>query len=178
MLDIGSGVGRLVLATALLTPARAVGVEVVVSRHRNAVAALARAEASGALSQKQASRVHLILADATAGLPDATHVYLSNLCFPPALERRLAEALVALPSLRCAVTLRPLPPETVIAARACAGPLNGTNGGGLQLVGPVTLGMTWTPAFSALMYCCAGAVRSIGRGVGSQTPAVGGRAST
>eukprot|EP00962_Isochrysis_galbana_P057980 scaffold30635_cov135-Isochrysis_galbana.AAC.2 len=182
-LDIGSGVGRLVLATALLTGAKAVGVEVVEARHMAAVRALARAQASGTLTPKQASRVGLLHADATktTALPDATHAYLSNLCFPPDLEREIALALVALPSLRFAVTLRPLPPEALAAsrdrvgaptgiggtalprrgiaasgARAAEGP--GEQGGGcaLELVGGVTLAMTWTAAFPALLYCCPG----------------------
>jgi hypothetical protein len=159
-LDIGSGVGRLVLATALLTRARAIGVEVVASRHNTAVGALARAEASGAVSREQASRVLLLHGDATAGLPDTTHAYLSNLCFPPDLERVIGMALISLPSLRCAVTLRSLPPEVLVASqvgsdKANMGPDERAGGCKLELVGGVTLAMTWTSAFPALLYCCA-----------------------
>ena len=153
LLDVGSGVGKLVLATPLLTGAAAIGVEVVAERHALAVEALQRAVASGSLNPEQAARVRLVQADATHGLPDATHAYFSNLCFSPTLDLLIARSLVAIPSLRCVVALRPLPLEA-LAAERLAGARGDPGECILKRVGSVQLQMTWTDAFPALKYCC------------------------
>ena len=92
--DIGSGVGKLVVSIALLTPADSTGIEFVARRAAAADAGLSDAIAQGLVTHGEASRVHLLHADATEDgvLPvDTTHAFLPNLCFPgaPAEPNRL-----------------------------------------------------------------------------------------
>ncbi|CAK0834695.1 unnamed protein product [Prorocentrum cordatum] len=130
--DLGSGVGRLVAQAYLEWPAvrRAVGVELSAERAARGTAAWAALAASGealalrrgALSLRPeggggapgcspAADVQLLEGDLLlADLAEATHVYLSSLCFGDALLARVAERLVRdAPRLRAVASLRALP---------------------------------------------------------------------
>ena len=111
LLDIGSGVGKLILATGVLTEARGVGVEVEPERAERASAALRDAIDSGRISSSEASRLSLVEGDATIRgvLPqDATLAYFSNLCFGEELTARIVERIIELPKLQCIGALREL----------------------------------------------------------------------
>lgn len=94
--DLGSGVGKLVVAAAMhrrLT--RVVGLELVRPRHLMAEEALARARAAKVLRTRQ---VDLLQQDfMRADLSDATVVYSCSTAFPAELMRRLARKLSHLP---------------------------------------------------------------------------------
>ena len=111
LLDIGSGVGKLILATGVLTEARGVGVEVEPERAERASAALRDALESGRISSSEATRLSLGEGDATIRgvLPqDATLAYFSNLCFGEELTARIVERIIELPQLQCIGALREL----------------------------------------------------------------------
>ena len=148
LVDVGSGVGKLLMATVLLTPARARGIELVAERAARAEAARADALGAGLLTEEEARRVALRHADATArgALDGATHVYMANLCFPEALNRAMLAALAAVPSLRCVATLRDLPLRDAwpADARACR----------LERVAERLVGMSWADNVAVSYYCC------------------------
>ena len=103
------------LAAAILTPMRAVGLEVIAERHERAEAALTESVQRGLLESSEAARVQLVHGDATsrAMLPDDTpFVSLSNLCFSGELNRQLLGALRMLPRLKCLASLRELALES------------------------------------------------------------------
>lgn len=148
LLDVGSGAGKLLFAAALLTPARARGVEYVADRAALAAAALADAARDGLLAADEARRVEPIHADATApgALDGATHLYMANLCFPDALNRAMVGALAAVASLRCVATLRPLPldeewPSDAAACRPTP-------------VAERMMSMSWADSVGVTFYCC------------------------
>ena len=110
--DIGSGVGKLVVAVAMVSEAAAFGIELSTERATMAADAVASAASLGLLSSDEVDRITLAQGDATAdgALPQGTsHVWLANTCFPEGLTRALLAAIVALPNLRCVVALQPLP---------------------------------------------------------------------
>ena len=148
LLDVGSGAGKLLIATALLTPARARGVEYVAGRAALAAAALAEASRDGLLAADEERRVEPIHADATApgALDGATHLYMANLCFPDALNRAMVGALAAVASLRCVATLRPLPldEEWPRDAAACRP----------KPVAERMVSMSWADGVGVTFYCC------------------------
>ena len=164
--DVGSGVGKLVLATALLSSARAVGIEVVPDRHQRATAALADATRLGVLTAEEASRVQLIHGDALERNtlpPDTTFLYLSNLCFSSALNQQLLHAVTALPKLRCLASLRELAlvdadhDDGAQLARALVRPsvqARSATCGRLELARTLQVSMTWDDQTSLFIYCC------------------------
>jgi len=110
--DVGSGVGKAVVAVAMITPARAVGLEIVAERAERAAAGLAEAVDRGLLSKAEAARAEVRQADAL--LPDAiplntSYAYVSNLCFSDELNRGIVAVLRSLPRLRCVASLAELP---------------------------------------------------------------------
>jgi hypothetical protein len=112
VVDVGSGVGKFVLAVAMRSRARSVGIEVVRERAERAATALKEARRAGLLTAAEADRVELLEDDATrpGALSDTTtFVFLSNLCFSPDLNIAVADALMGLPQLRCVAALRELP---------------------------------------------------------------------
>jgi hypothetical protein len=166
--DVGSGVGKVVVGVAILTGAISVGLEVVPERARRASAALADAVSRGLLSAAEAARVALREVDATreGALPrGTTHVYLSNLCFPLELTREIVDVLTRLPHLRCVAALRKLPeppwvppgdghedaetgapaPAHRSAERSCPR---------LQLMRSMHVPMTWDDRTEVHIYCC------------------------
>ena len=141
--DIGSGVGKLVVAVAMVSEAVAFGIELSTERATMAADAVASAASLGLLSSEEVDRITLAQGDAPAddALPQGTsHVWLANTCFPEDLTRALA-AIVAHPSLRCVVALQPLPPPA--PGDAC----------GLELVATRLLRMSWSDV-PARFYCC------------------------
>lgn len=172
--DIGSGVGKAVASVALLSPAYAVGVEVVPTRAAAAQSAVSAARAAGVLSDVEAARVELREGDATrpGTLPaNATFAYLSNLCFSDALNTALVAALGRLPRLRCVGSLRQLlehPPESGDEKGALTGtsvsggvtsPLSAATARAarcrLRLKHTVRIRMSWDDTTSLHVYCCA-----------------------
>ena len=142
--DIGSGVGKLVVAVAMVSEAAAFGIELSTERATMAADAVASAASLGLLSSEEVDRITLAQGDATAdgALPQGTsHVWLANTCFPEGLTRALLAAIVALPNLRCVVALQPLPPPA--PGDAC----------GLELVATRLLRMSWSDV-PARFYCC------------------------
>ena len=162
IVDVGSGVGKFVLAVALLSPsARAVGLEIVRERHLRATQALSDAKASGLLLDHEASRVRFALGDATQTgiLPaDTTLAFLSNLCFSSDLNRRLLQALLRLPKLRCIASLRKLEIEPVGVAGAHAppdySPDEPPSCGRIELVRSLRVSMSWDDRTRLYVYCC------------------------
>ena len=125
VVDVGSGVGKLPLLFALLTPANGTGVELLQSRHDVAAAALAHAHETGLMLTTPsrinlASKVRFVHANATAAgaMPRATtHALLSNLCFPRGLTSQLLPLLAAMPRLRTVVSFQPIPPDERVYTR-------------------------------------------------------------
>jgi hypothetical protein len=112
--QVGSGVGKLVLALPLLTHAHAVGIEIDDERAASAEAALRDARTLSLLSEDEASRLQLRHGDALAqgAIPaNTTLVYISNLCFPPALSGAIAARLLTLPKLQCVAASLELDPS-------------------------------------------------------------------
>ena len=110
--DIGSGVGKLVVAVAMVSEAAAFGIELSTERATMAADAVASASSLGLLASEEVDRITLAQGDATAdgALPQGTsHVWLANTCFPEGWTRALLSAIVDLPNLRCVVALQPLP---------------------------------------------------------------------
>ena len=148
--DIGSGVGRLVTALALLTPARALGVELIEARAAAASAALDEAVEQGRITESEARRLSLVHADATTAgvLPeDTTHAFLPNLCFPDSLTATLLSMLARRPGLRCIITIKKLPQAELdgwAASASCQ----------LQLVKVQRVKMTWDDAAKMFFYGC------------------------
>lgn len=103
--DLGSGVGKVVMLAAMATSAgRAIGIEL--SRHRVACArrALAAAERTDAIAP---GRVAFRRADMLrARLDDATVVYTCSTAFDPEFLDRVAARVARLPKLRWFVSLR------------------------------------------------------------------------
>ena len=106
--DLGAGVGKVVLLAVLCTPVgRAVGVELSPTRARLAERALARARELG-LSKKILARVSLIEGDMMrVPLSEATVIYTCSTSFSDAFMVRLAQHLAALPRLRKIASLQP-----------------------------------------------------------------------
>ena len=177
VVDVGSGVGKVVVAMAMLTGARAVGIELNAERALIADGALDDAVARGLLSADEASRVQLRRGDATrdAVLPSGTtFVYMSNLCFSAADNARLRATLQHLPQLRCVAALkeldggRPLPPAGAAGAAggaAAAAERDGVGGDGeqggaaaascrLDYVRQLRVRMTWDDHSRLHIYCC------------------------
>ena len=153
IVDVGSGVGKAVLAFAILMPsARSVGVEFVSERARRAAAALADATRNGYLEPQEAERVTLVEDDATrpGALPeDTVWVYLSNLCFADDLNRKVLLALLqAAPRLRCIAALRELVDSRVEGQRTSSACPR------LALVSTVRVSMSWDDLSRLHIYCC------------------------
>lgn len=169
--DVGSGVGKLVAAVAMLTPARSVGIEYVAERAERADAALADAARAGLLTGAEARRVDLRQGDATAAgaIPhETTHAFLSNLCFSRALNGALLRSLASLPRLRCVASLRELPlPPPPRAAPAASGSARSAREPGegapappppceLAHAGSRRVRASWDDAVLLHVYCCKG----------------------
>ena len=148
--DIGSGVGKLVTALALLTPARALGVELIEARAAAASAALDEAVAQGSVTEPEVRRLSLVHADATTTgvLPESTtHAFLPNLCFPDSLTATLLAALARMPGLRCIITIKKLHQpdlDGLPSSATCQ----------LQLIQVHRVKMTWDDAAKMYFYGC------------------------
>jgi SAM-dependent methyltransferase len=107
VLDLGSGIGKVVMQLAMMLPLRRVaGYELVASRHVIASGVLARARARRLV---RARRVDLVCGDLMrADLADATVVYTCSTAFPDAFMRRLARKLHGLHPGARLVTLQEL----------------------------------------------------------------------
>ena len=108
--DLGSGVGKIVLQVALAVDgAMAMGFEIDGDRHAYAATALARAEAEGLLAPGRCTFLHadLLTADLSAG----TVFFANSICFPPILLNAMARRIAALPGRRVFATLSGLPPR-------------------------------------------------------------------
>lgn len=106
--DVGSGVGKLVATVALAAGVEAHGIELDGGRAADAAAAVRDAAEQGLLTPRETALIHLSQGDATepgALPPRATHVFLSNLCFPDAVGSRLLQLLSRLPRLQVTPTL-------------------------------------------------------------------------
>ena len=121
--DLGSGVGKIVLGVALEVPdVTCLGLEIDAERHKRASAVLRRAEEKGWLASGRCTLRH---EDARLGnLEGATVLFANSTCFPPALLNRLARRVGALPRPVTFATLRALPPGVarlfdLVAASPC-----------------------------------------------------------
>jgi len=97
---------------AMVTRARAIGLEIVAERAKRAAEALAEAESRGLLEAHETARIDLRHGDALqpGTLPaSTTFAYLSNLCFSMDLNLAIVQVLRTLPRLRCIGSLRELP---------------------------------------------------------------------
>ncbi|KAL1528843.1 hypothetical protein AB1Y20_010166 [Prymnesium parvum] len=145
--DIGSGMGKLVVSAAILTPARALGVELLEGRAAGASAALADAISKGLISRDEAHRIKLLHADATADgvLPyTITHAFLANLCFPEELTSKILTVLARAPGLRSIISLKNLPLFNWPSNATCQ----------LQLMSVRRMRMTWDDAARMYFYAC------------------------
>lgn len=122
--DIGSGLGRVVLQLALETDdttlARLIGVELAGSRHEQAEWVLQ------ALTTSLARRVEFVQADVTTGargvLQAATHVFMCSTAFGASACRAVVDHLAASPNFRVLVTSRELPFQSHLIKLGEAGP--------------------------------------------------------
>ena len=122
-LDLGSGVGKLVMQTFLEVPRlrRAVGVELEASRHDSALRAWNVIEKHArALRDSLGEQSSVFFAGATVqfirgdlyeiDVSQATHIYVASLCFSSEMMERLADKLLNEASrLEVMATLKPFP---------------------------------------------------------------------
>ena len=109
--DLGSGVARLVIQMVLDNPVainKSVGVELSKERHDIATSALSRIRASE-YSSGLLSKVELSNADALkCDFSDATHIYVSSLCFPRSVLEDLQDIILALDYVKVVAALNRL----------------------------------------------------------------------
>ena len=105
--DLGSGLGKVILQVAMTVELRqCIGIELVESRHRAAMAALARARAAGYLETED---VRFRKADILrARLTGATILYTCSTAFPEGFMMRVAERVAGLREGVRLVTLQEL----------------------------------------------------------------------
>ena len=115
--DLGSGVGSLVIQAALeFGVQRSIGVELSLARHEAAVHSYQMLTTPTTTTTRDINVVTFVHGDAADGhvvgrfLAEATVVWISNLLFDDALNRKLARVLeqYAGPHLRVIATLKPL----------------------------------------------------------------------
>ena len=118
--DLGSGVGRLVVQMYLEHPHRmkkSVGIELSEDRHRTAIEALARITQfervfeTASTSKGTAFPIEFVHGDAlqsTHMLQDATHIFMSSLCFPSSILDALQRQLIQLPNIQVIAALNRL----------------------------------------------------------------------
>eukprot|EP00933_Yihiella_yeosuensis_P035739 TRINITY_DN29327_c4_g1_i1.p1 TRINITY_DN29327_c4_g1~~TRINITY_DN29327_c4_g1_i1.p1 ORF type:complete len:447 (-),score=43.64 TRINITY_DN29327_c4_g1_i1:121-1461(-) len=149
--DLGSGIGKMVLQVAIMTDAAKVtGIELSEERASTASAAKRRSFGRGMLSTEESQKIKLLQGDAFLAdgrSEGATHIYVSNLCFPPELNDRLVLLLQELEnSIQCVMTLRELPIHQ--------GTVNGTRC--LRFVQARPVEMSWSKQFMVKYYCSDG----------------------
>ena len=109
--DLGSGVARLVIQMVLDNPAainKSAGVELSKERHDVASSALSRIRVSD-YSAELLSKVELSNADALkSDFSDATHIYISSLCFPRSVLEALQDIIFTLDGVRVVAALNRL----------------------------------------------------------------------
>ena len=109
--DLGSGVARLVVQMVLDNPVaihKCVGVELSKERHDVASSALSRIRSSEYKSDLL-SKVELSNADALEyDFSDATHIYISSLCFPRQVLEELQDIILTLDDVRVVAALNRL----------------------------------------------------------------------
>mmetsp|Transcript_9172 Transcript_9172/g.12190 ORF Transcript_9172/g.12190 Transcript_9172/m.12190 type:complete len:290 (-) Transcript_9172:209-1078(-) len=118
-MDLGSGAGKLVVQASLEVPhlERAIGIELAPSRHQAALVAQSRLHenySSIIHSLSSSSCLELLEGDLLMGdISEATHIYVSSLCFPPEtmqkLEYKLAREVASSRKLQCVATLKAFP---------------------------------------------------------------------
>jgi len=92
--DLGSGVGKVVLQVALAVPGvRCIGIEIDGDRHASACKALRRAEACGALEPGRCVLLHGDMRRADLGT--ATVLFAHSTCFPAAMLGSVARRIAA-----------------------------------------------------------------------------------
>jgi len=92
--DLGSGVGKVVLQVALAVPGvRCIGIEIDGDRHASACEALRRAEACGALEPGRCVLLHGDIRRADLG--SATVLFAHATCFPAAMLGSVARRIAA-----------------------------------------------------------------------------------
>lgn len=107
--DFGSGAGRILVQIALENPLlHAVGLELALSRHKVACAALERVNTPHGCEARLGDML-------TSPCNDATLVFIAGLLFDDDFMRRLADRLCLLPRLRAIATLRRFPPDGCMA---------------------------------------------------------------
>ena len=106
--DLGSGVGKVVLHTALCAPVKkAVGIELSKTRHHDALQALANAKS---LINKPIEKCSFINADLmTVDLSNATVIYTCSTAFSLGFMKSVVQYLSTLPQEFRLVTLQDLP---------------------------------------------------------------------
>ena len=111
--DLGAGLGKVVLMAAMTTPARAVvGVELSTSRLGVAEQALARARAQALPGVERARFVEADMM--TVDLDEATVVYTCSTAFSDAFMEGLRDRLATLPRLRKLATLQDFDPHPAL----------------------------------------------------------------
>jgi len=121
--DLGSGVGKVVLQVALTVPGvRCIGIEIDGVRHASACEALRRAEACGMLEPGRCVFQHGDVRQAHLG--NATVFFAHSTCFPAAMLGGLARRIAAQDRTVTLVTTRRLTSRAgtllaFVATRAC-----------------------------------------------------------
>jgi hypothetical protein len=109
--DLGSGVARLVVQMVLDNPVainKSVGVELSKERHDIAASALSRIRSSD-YSSELLSKVELANADALKyNFSDATHIFISSLCFPRQVLEGMQDIILDLGDIRVVAALNRL----------------------------------------------------------------------
>jgi hypothetical protein len=121
--DLGSGVGKVVLQVALAVPGvRCIGIEIDGARHASACEALRRAEACGVLEPGRCVFWHGDIRQ--ADFPPATVFFAHSTCFPAAMLGAVARRIAAQDQAATLVTTRRLTGRAgtllaFVATRAC-----------------------------------------------------------
>lgn len=109
--DLGCGLAQTCMQVALVTPARAVGIELSKTRLERAKQALSSLNKQHNIDLRE--RVSLKKGDITrSDIHDATVVFLCSTCFSDQLMNQVTQILSTLEHLRAVITLRKLPNNT------------------------------------------------------------------
>lgn len=110
--DLGSGTGKLIAQSYLELPrlTHATGVELSSTRHAAALASWNTVSDRTEDIRGSDARVTFRNGDLFhVDIADATHIYLSSLCFTEDMMDRLGSKLLEAPDLRCVASLKPIP---------------------------------------------------------------------
>jgi hypothetical protein len=127
--DLGSGVGKVVVGMATLCPEfDCYGIEIIPERARLAVNA--QGKLHSASLQRRIHLMHMSFLDPSVVLRDASWVFISNLCFDPETQAKIAEKLQTLEAgaiIICSRQLALSQTQFTVLENACIIPMSWSN---------------------------------------------------